>query len=118
MTNENAAATYFKAWQGRDFDLLRTVLADDVDFVGPLGTAQSADECLGGLKGMAQILSGVEIRKVFVDGDDMLTWFDLATSVAPTVPCANWMRFSNGKIDRIRVTFDARGIAAGLGRLP
>lgn len=64
---------------------------------------------------MAQILTSVEILKVFADGDDVLTWFDLSTSVAPTVPCVNWMRFRDGKIARIRVTFDARGIAAGLG---
>ena len=32
-----AAATYFEAWQARDFARLRSVLADDVDFAGPLG---------------------------------------------------------------------------------
>jgi ketosteroid isomerase-like protein len=116
MTNENAAATYFKAWQARDFEQLRSVLAGDVDFAGPLGTAYGADGCLAGLRGMASILTGIEIDRVFADGDDVLTWFDLSTSVAETVPCANWMRFADGKIARIRVAFDARGIAAGLGR--
>jgi hypothetical protein len=29
------------------------------------------------------------------------------------VPVANWMHVENGKITRIRVAFDARGIAAG-----
>jgi hypothetical protein len=35
----------------------------------------------------------------------------LATSVAGTVPVANWMHVQDGKITRIRVAFDARGIA-------
>ena len=108
-----AAATYFDAWRARDFARLRSVLADDVDFAGPLATVTGADECLRGLQGMAQIMTSLEVRKMFDDGSDVLTWFDLATSVAETVPVANWMHVEDGKITRIRVAFDARGIANG-----
>jgi ketosteroid isomerase-like protein len=108
-----AAATYFDAWRARDFARLRSVLADDVDFAGPLATVTGGDECLRGLQGMAQIMTSLEVRKVFEDGFDVLTWFDLATSVAETVPVANWMHVEDGKITRIRVAFDARGIANG-----
>jgi len=104
-----AAATYFDAWRAGDFTRLRSVLADDVDFAGPLGKVKDGDGCLRGLRGMAQIMTGLEVRKVFQDGPDVLTWFDLATSVAKTVPVANWMRVEDGKITRIRVAFDARG---------
>jgi len=106
-----AAATYFDAWQARDFTRLRSVLADDVDFAGPLGEVTGADGCLRGVQGMAQIMTGLQVRKVFRDGPDVLTWFDLSTSVAETVPVANWMHVEDGKITRIRVAFDARGIA-------
>ena len=50
---------------------------------------------------------------MFHDGPDVLSWFDLATSVADTVPVANWMHVEDGKITRINVAFDARGIAGG-----
>jgi len=105
----DAAATYFEAWNARDFARLRLVLADDVDFAGPLGTAKGGEDCQRGIEGMSQIMTGIEVRKVFHDGSDVLTWFDLATSVAETVPVANWMQVHDGKITRIRVTFDARG---------
>jgi hypothetical protein len=108
-----AAATYFDAWNARDFSRLRSVLADDVDFAGPLGQVKGGDDCLRGLRGMAQVMTGLQVRKVFRDGPDVLTWFDLATSVAETVPVANWMHVEDGKITRIRVAFDARGIASG-----
>jgi ketosteroid isomerase-like protein len=112
MTDAAAtAATYFDAWQARDFARLRSVLADDVEFAGPLARVKGSDDCLRGLRGMAQIMTGLEVRKVFRDGPDVLTWFDLATSVAETVPVANWMHVEDGKITRIRVAFDARGIA-------
>jgi ketosteroid isomerase-like protein len=109
----NTAATYFDAWKARDFARLRAVLADDVDFDGPLARVQGGDDCLKGLQGMAQIMTGLDVRKVFLDGADVLTWFDLATSVAETVPVANWMHVEGGKITQIKVVFDARGIAAG-----
>jgi ketosteroid isomerase-like protein len=114
MTDAAAtAATYFDAWQARDFARLRSVLADDVEFAGPFARVKGSDDCLRGLRGMAQIMTGLEVRKVFRDGPDVLTWFDLATSVAETVPVANWMHVEDGKITRIRVAFDARGIANG-----
>ena len=117
MTYDDSAATaaaiYFDAWQARDFARLHTVLADDVDFVGPMGQAKGPDECLRGLKGMATIMTDIEIRKVFTAGSDVLTWYEMATKVADPVPVANWMHVEDGKIARIQVAFDARGIAGG-----
>jgi hypothetical protein len=106
------AATYFEAWRDRDFARLRSVLADDVAFVGPLASVQGAEVCLKP-RGMSRIMTGLDVRKVFTDGADVLTWFDLSTTVTDPVPVANWMHITNGKIDRIRVAFDARGIASG-----
>jgi hypothetical protein len=117
-----AAATYFDAWQAGDFARLRSVLADDVDFAGPLGQVTGGDECLRGLEGLAKIMTGIQIRKVFTsgsagsagsNGSDVLTWYDMATTVADPVPVANWMHVEDGKITRIRVAFDPRGIAGG-----
>jgi hypothetical protein len=39
----------------------------------------------------------------------VLTWYDMATTVAEPVPVANWMQVSEGQITRIRVAFDPRG---------
>ena len=79
------AETYFRAWKERDFTSLRSILADDATFRGPLGTADDADQCVKGLQGMAQILEDIDVRHVFVDGADVLTWFDLHTTGAPPV---------------------------------
>ena len=108
-----AAATYFDAWQARDFARLRSVLADDVDFVGPFGHVQGGDECLRGLQGLSKIMTDIQVEKVFTDGPDVLTWYDMVTTVADPVPVANWMKVTDGKITQIRVAFDPRGIASG-----
>ena len=110
------ASTYFRAWKEKDFATLRSVLADDATFRGPLGSADVAETCIQGLKGMGQILSDIVIHHTFVDGPDVLTWFDLHTTVAPPCPTANWSHTEHGKITAIRVTFDARELAAAIRR--
>ncbi len=51
-----------------------------------------------------------------VDGDDILTWFELHTSVAPPAPVATWTHIKNGKIASVRATFDPRAIIAARQR--
>jgi ketosteroid isomerase-like protein len=109
---ETLADTYFDAWLGKDFARLRAVLADDVAFAGPFARITGADECMRGIEGLSKITTGIAIRKVFVAGDDVLTWYDLSTSVADPVAVANWMHVEDGKITSIEVAFDARGIAS------
>ncbi len=104
----NAAATYFDAWGAGDFEALRSVLADDVTFVGPLGRADGAEECVQGMRQLAGIMAGIEVRQRFVAGGEVLTWFDLHTNLAPPCPVANWSHVEGGRVTRIQVTFDPR----------
>jgi len=107
------ARTYFDAWKAKDFAALRGILADDVTFRGPLGSADGADECVRGLRGMSQMMTGIDVKAIVSDGEDVITWFELHTTVAPPAPTANWSHVRDGKIARIRVAFDPREILAG-----
>jgi ketosteroid isomerase-like protein len=111
--NTDLARTYFDAWQAKDFERLRTVLADDANFRGPLGTADSGDECVAGLQGMSKIMTSLDIKTMVSTGDDVITWFELHTDNAPPAPTANWMHVVDGKIAQIRVTFDPRPLLGG-----
>lgn len=105
----DAARTYLDSWRRRDFDRLRTVLADDVSFRGVLGTADGAEDCLAGLRGMAEhVMTDIDVQVMAVDGDDVLTWFDLHNRMGDPVPTVNWSHVEDGRITRIRVTFDPR----------
>lgn len=106
------AERYFTAWEAADPEALRALLADDVTFRGPLGTADGADDCVAGLVGMTRILERIDVRARVADGDDVITFFDLHTRVADPTPTANWMHVAGGRIASIRVTFDPRGILA------
>ena len=112
----DVAAAYFDAWQRGDFARLRTILADDVTFDGPLGHARNAQECIAGLRRMSEIVTGIVIRKTFVNGADVLTWFDLHTAGTDPLPTVNWRHVENGKITAIRVTFDPRPLFTTTGQ--
>jgi len=107
------AQRYFDAWQARDKQALSEVMAEDVTFRGPLGTATGREECIAGLLGMLAIVTDIEIQARVADASDVITWFDLHTSVAPPTPTANWSHVENGRIARIRVAFDPREIVEG-----
>jgi hypothetical protein len=105
------ATIYFDAWKVNDFDTMRSLVDDDVTFSGPLAQLEGAEDYIEGIKGMSQITSDIEIQKVFVDGPDVLTWYDLHTTVADPVPVANWVHVEDGRITSLLVAFDARGFA-------
>jgi hypothetical protein len=106
------ATTSFDAWKENDFDTMRSLVADDVTFVGPLARLRGAEDYMEGIKGLSQIKSDLVVQKAFVDGPDVLTWFDLHTTVASPVPVANWIHVEDGKITSLRVAFDARELAS------
>ena len=106
-------ATYFDCWRKGDLATLRTILADDFSFRGPLGQVDNAEDGVKAIEGLAQITTGIVVQKVFADGPDVLTWFELHTAAAPPVPVANWSHVSDGKIVRTRATFDPRPLLGG-----
>jgi SnoaL-like protein len=110
------ATTYLRAWQERDFGTLRSLLAGDVTFHGTLGTANGADECLAGMRGLAKIISSIAVVRMVVEGPDVMTWYDLHTTVAPPCPTVNWSHVEDGKITAIRAVFDPRELVAGMSR--
>jgi hypothetical protein len=78
------------------------------DVAGALGVATGAEETLAGLARMFEMTSDVQVIKRWVDGPDVLTWFELRTNHAGPVPVVNWSHIEDGRIERIRVTFDPR----------
>jgi uncharacterized protein YbjT (DUF2867 family) len=110
---KSLASGYFESWMAHDFGRLRTLLADDATFRGPLGTADSGDECVAGLEGMSTMMTGLDITRMVADGPDVMTWYDLLTEGKPPIPTVNWMHVEDGRIRRIRATFDPRPIVGG-----
>jgi ketosteroid isomerase-like protein len=112
-TTRETARTYFAAWNAQDFDRLADVLADDVDFAGPMGTVHGAEQALGGLRGVRGTVDEVAVIKIWTDGPDAITWFEFRREGQDPVPTVNWSHVEDGRITRIRVAFDPRPFIGG-----
>jgi ketosteroid isomerase-like protein len=53
---------YFTAWRAKDMDAYRALLADEVHFSGPLGEAHGADECVAGMRRLAESTTDVVVH--------------------------------------------------------
>jgi ketosteroid isomerase-like protein len=103
---------YHRAFGAKDFDAAGSLLAEDLEFRGPIDTFHSAGDYLAAIRQLSAIVEGVEVEKVFADGDDVAMFYGLVTSTpAGTAPVAEWYRVRDGKIAAIRVYFDARPFA-------
>jgi limonene-1,2-epoxide hydrolase len=102
------AAAYFEAWKRNDVERVRPLVDDEVSFDGALGSTRGVEETLAGLSRMFAMTEQVEVLHRWVDGPDVLTWFELRTQSAGPLAIANWSHIEAGRITRIRVTFDPR----------
>ena len=104
---------YHEAWKRHDFEAARAELHHDLSFRGPFDTFERADDFVTAIRGLSAIVDDVQVRKVFVDGDDVCLLYDMVTSTpAGTQPIAEWYRVREGKIAAIQVYFDSQPFAA------
>jgi hypothetical protein len=105
-------ATYRKAFDSKDFKAARTLLADDLEFHGPIDTFHRADDFMASIQQLAPIIQRIEPRKLFVDGDDACLIYDMVTNTpAGTARIVEWYRVVGGRIKAIDAVFDARPFA-------
>ncbi|MCI4357655.1 MAG: nuclear transport factor 2 family protein [Thermoplasmata archaeon] len=118
MTGAKDVVMGFQAAMAReDWTGARAHLADGLKFVGPFESFTRAEDYLGAIQKLHNIVERVDLHKVFVEGDDVCVLYDLVTNTpAGTAFIAEWHHVSQGKIDRVRVVFDARPFAPMMGR--
>lgn len=106
---KNIATTYLESWKSRDFETIRSLLSDDVTFIGALGEAQGVNDCINGLQGLSSIMTDIVIQHMWADECDVITWYEFhTTKTNKPLSVVNWSHVENGKITNIRVTFDPR----------
>ena len=102
---------FFEAWISKDFERARGLLHDDVAFEGPIDRFSDADSYVASLRQLSGIVTGVEKRKVLVDGNDVCVIYDLKTAPVPSSRTCEWYQVRDGKIAAVSVVFDARPFA-------
>jgi hypothetical protein len=119
MTSDHASEivrSYQTALGKGDFATARTLMQDEMTFQGPFDTFTTADEYLGALKRLAAIIERIDLKKVFVEGNDVCVLYDMVTNTpAGTAFIAEWYQVTGGKIAALRAVFDARPFAPLFG---
>jgi hypothetical protein len=112
-TTADVAEKFIQSIAAGEFEVARQLLDREFSFEGPFDSFSSAEPYLAALQRLHAMVLGVEIRKVFVDGDDACVLYDLKTNgPAGTAFICEWMRLRGGKIASVRAVFDARPFAA------
>ncbi len=119
MSSPNASEvvkSYQAALGSGDFATAREFMQDDMSFQGPFDTFNTADQYLEAIRRLHTIIQRVDLKKVFVDGDDVCVLYDMVTNTpAGTAFIAEWYHVKGGKIASLRAVFDARPFAAMFG---
>ena len=101
------ALEYLNACGTQQHRKLEALLAPDVRFRGPLRTLASAGEVVGALKQLAAIHVRNDVKRVFVDGDEVCVIYDFVTDTpAGAVPTIEWLRFEGDRISSIDLYYD------------
>ena len=90
-----------------DYKAARMFLNDDFSSVTPMDSYEVPEQFLEDAAGTN---ATYEVRKVFSDGDDVCILFDTSMPMHAIFTCG-WYHVEGGKIDSIRLVFDASPFA-------
>lgn len=71
------ASSFLRAYYQGDVEAARQLLADDVSFEGPAASFTGADLLIASSAHVAPSVKRLEIRKVFIDNQDVCVWYDV-----------------------------------------
>lgn len=98
---------YMRAYFSGNVEGARVFLARDLHWTGPGAHFESADAFIRGSAHAAEALRGYEIRKVFVDGDDVCVFFNvLLEHTVERMAMVSWYRLHGGRIVSVDAIFD------------
>jgi hypothetical protein len=108
----------FKQALGKgDVAAARKLLHDNLSFRGPIDAFDEPEPYLEALQKLHPIVQRIDVKKMFVDGNDVCLLYDMVTNTpAGTAFIAEYIQVRGEKIAAIRTVFDARPFASMFGK--
>jgi hypothetical protein len=103
---KETVASFIDALNKEDFNRARTYTADDMKFVGVLGTRDGADAYF---TDMEKMKLKYDIRQLISEGSDVCVQYDIAMA-GLTIFSIGWYTVEQGKIKLFKVLFDPRPV--------
>jgi hypothetical protein len=107
MDRKTLALEYLDAVAKQEFERLEGLLAADLQFKGPAMTRSTAQDFIAALKRLGAIHVRNDVKRVFVDGDDVCVIYDFVTdTTAGALPTIEWLHFDGPRISSINLYYD------------
>ena len=109
MTNtaKQVDLEYIEACGRKDYDTVSQLLSPSLTFVGPGNALTGAAQYLAVLRRLGPVWKRSDVKKVFVDGDEVCVIYDFVTDTpAGAVPIVEWLRVEDGRIASVTLFFD------------
>jgi hypothetical protein len=116
MDSIQVVINYHNAWTSGDVEAARVYLADDLDFQGSIDSFHHADDFVSALTMFQKMLRGVNLIQSFFSESGAALLYDCDTmSPAGVIRTAEFFTVKNGKINSIRLIFDATELRKLMG---
>lgn len=104
---------YLSGVEAGDFDRVRSCLADQFSYRGPLRQFDDPDAFIANIWHFGQILHRIERRKMFADGHHAcgILNFHIHLHERRTIPIVLWVKVEEGKIASMESFFDSADYA-------
>jgi hypothetical protein len=100
------ALAYVEAVGSKSLDALDSIIHPDVEFTGPTRSLRGIAAFKEALRRFLPIVKRTDVRRTFVDGDEVCVIYDLVTDTAVgAVPAMEWVAVEDGLIRRITLIF-------------
>jgi hypothetical protein len=109
MTTDRKTLTlkYLEAVAAQDYGKLEQLFTPDLHFHGPAMTRTTAAELIAALKRLAAIHVRNDIKRIFVDGDEVCVIYAFVTdTTAGALPTIELLRFDGDRIRSIELYYD------------
>jgi ketosteroid isomerase-like protein len=115
MSAADVFRSYLERFTSGDVNGAAELLAEDFTFVGPMMQTNGKAEFLAGSARIGPIVRGYEMRRQWVEGEDVCSIYDfkIETPVgAGSIPMAEWSVVRDGKLVSSRLLFDTAAMTA------
>lgn len=97
---------YLSAVGNKDLRKVEELLAPDITFVGPAMTLSGARDVLAALRRIGAVHVRNDVKRVFVDGDEVCVIYDFVTDTVGAVPTIEWLSFEGARIRSVKLYYD------------
>ena len=111
------ANRYYDAWINRRGDMSQVPLADDLVFLGPVASFESAEGYRAMARQAGAAVTSFRVRHQFTDGDLVCTIVDWTMQSVPgTLKAAEVLEIRDGRIVRGELFYDAEDLRKAMAQ--